>query len=805
VNWSKRLVLSVMFVAVVSANSRAQTTSVVDITGRVIDVQNALVAGAVVRLYSRDQSMQLATTTNEDGTYRFSRIAPGTYLIEVDAPGFAHATLTVLADSSQSSHDLALQPASVKSEVVITAAGTPQTVDEVSKAVTIVGRELIDARDQYSIPDALRTVPGLRIRQQGEPGTISSIRIRGLRNQDTSVLIDGMRMRDAAAPQGDASGILSGLAVTNISRVEVLRGSGSSLYGSNAIGGVVNLVTDEGGGPFHGEILMEGGSLGTFRGRARLSGGAGKDDRLIYSVGVSHFNITSGIDENDRSRNTSGQGRLLFRLSPQTTLSGRIYTGEAFVQLNISPEPLVGMSALGTIVNGIPLASSEVRRYESGVPISDLNIGSATFIPSVDDPDKSQSSNFFAGMLTLAGRINRVASYSVTYQGLITNRTTRDGPGGVSIFEPLTNTQIDDEGRIHTLAARSDLQLGRANLVTLDYEFEHESFRERNLPGDPANNTVVDVAAASHAFYVQDQLRFLNDRLQLSAAFRAQFFSLRQPEFTPQGSAPYQGPFDAPPNAYTGDGSIAYRFSSGTKLRAHVGNGYRSPSLYERFGSYYFFGSFNALGDPRLKPDRSIAFDVGVDQQLAGDRVRASATYFYTRLQEVVGFGVPAQPDPFGRFFSGYINTGGGLARGIELSVSASPTSRIGIDASYTYTNSDERTPVEGVIRSFAIPNHQFSLVATARATRRVDIILTVLATSNYLAPFFSSTDFGEYIYKLDGLARADIGASYTLPLAESKSLRFFGKIDNLFGRDYFEDGFRTPGRVAMGGIAFTF
>src|SRR5262249_6018510 len=160
--------------------------------------------------------------------------------------------------------------------------------------------------------------PGLRVRQQGEPGTISSLRIRGLRNQDTSVLIDGMRIRDAAAPQGDASGILSGLAVTNISRIEVLRGSGSSLYGSNAIGGVVNLVTDEGGGPFHGELLLEGGSLGTFRGRMRLSGAAGKDDRFIYSVGATHFNITSGIDENDRSRNTSGQGRALFRISPQT-------------------------------------------------------------------------------------------------------------------------------------------------------------------------------------------------------------------------------------------------------------------------------------------------------------------------------------------------------------------------------------------------------------------------------------------------------------------------------------------------------
>ncbi len=87
-NWSKRLVLSVMFVALLVANSRAQTNSDIEITGRVIDTQNAAVAGAAVRLYSRDQSMQLATTTSEDGTYRFSRITPGTYLIEVDAPGF---------------------------------------------------------------------------------------------------------------------------------------------------------------------------------------------------------------------------------------------------------------------------------------------------------------------------------------------------------------------------------------------------------------------------------------------------------------------------------------------------------------------------------------------------------------------------------------------------------------------------------------------------------------------------------------------------------------------------------------------
>ena len=79
--------------------------------------------------------------------------------------------------------------------------------------------------------------------------------LRTLREQlgtvwkDTAVLIDGLRFRDAAATQGDASGLLEDLIVTDVSRLEVLRGSGSSLYGSNAVGGVVNVVTDEGGGP----------------------------------------------------------------------------------------------------------------------------------------------------------------------------------------------------------------------------------------------------------------------------------------------------------------------------------------------------------------------------------------------------------------------------------------------------------------------------------------------------------------------------------------------------------------------------
>ena len=247
--------------------------------------------------------------------------------------------------------------------------------------------------------EALRTVPGLRVQQLGGPGSFTSIKTRGLRNEDTAVLIDGLRFRDAAAPQGDASGFLEDLIVTDVSRVEVLRGSGSSLYGSNAIGGVINLVTDEGGGPFHGNLLAEGGGLGMFRGRAQVAGGA-RNNSIVYSAGFSHLNVTRGIDGQDEARNTSGQGRVLFRLTPTTTLSGRIYAANSRLQLNNSPEGIGNLPPTG-IIEAIALSPEEQRRYEAGVPTSLLNVGAATFIPAANDPDNLRKANFFSGALSL--------------------------------------------------------------------------------------------------------------------------------------------------------------------------------------------------------------------------------------------------------------------------------------------------------------------------------------------------------------------------------------------------------------------
>lgn len=781
------------------------------ISGRITDPQGAGLAAATVTLHERQRPQsRFSTTTNDAGEYRFARVAPGEYIIETEAQGFTRAaarTFRVAPGANVTALDISLEIAGVQEQVVVTAAGTPQSVDEISKAITVVGRAEIEARDEFNVADALRTVPGLRVVQSGSFGRFVAIRTRGLRTQDTAVLIDGQRFRDAAAITGDASSFFGDLLITNLDSIEVLRGSGSSLYGTNAIGGVVQIRTDEGGGKTRGNLFAEAGNFGFLRAGAQVAGGAGADDRFIYSAGVSHLNVARGVDADDAARNTNAQGRALFRFTPTTSISARIYAGDAFTQLNSSPVPVGTLPATG-IVSARPLASSEVARLIGGAPASSLNTGNATFIPDLNDPDASQGTRFFAGSFILTGRPRESFGYTISYQTLATNRTTSNGTSGVQdftlgIFQPFGGaTRNDFDGRIQTFNARTDFQLGRHNLITAGYEFENENFQ--NLSLSPNSRSTVDATERSHTFFVQDQLRFLDERLQLSAAFRAQSFRDSRPRFTGAAIEPYATvALDNPPVALTGDGSVAYLFrATDTKIRAHVGNGYRAPSLYQRFGTTFFGGSFTALGEPALRPERSIAVDAGIDQNFFRDRVRASTTYFYTRLQEVIDFGVVGSLQGTPRPFGGYLNTGGGLARGVELSATLAPSRSLDLFTSYTFTNSDSRTPqAGGIISSYVIPDHQFTFVATNRFTERFLVNLDFNASSDYLAPL----GFPTRVFEFDGALRLDLGASYTLPLGERNSFRFFGKVDNLLDRDQYENGFRLPGAAFRAGTAFRF
>ncbi len=766
---SSGFALSLLFVLSLFFTTQAQSGA--SVSGHVTDERGANVAGAEVRLRARS-GMQLFGRTDEQGVYKFTGLGPGEYILEVTAQGFAANTSeSLLVERGQSiKRDFQLSIAAVNENVVVVASGTPQRADEVSKAVTVLKDQEIEARRELTVSEALRGTPGLRVQQQGSPGSLTTLRLRGLRNYDTSILLDGLRVRDSSEIRGSAAALMADLLPSGLERVEILRGSGSSIYGTNAIGGVINLVPGAGTGSPRFETSFEGGSLALFRERLQGSGGIGS--RAGYSFGLTRLDVRHGVDGNDQYGNTGFGGRFQFEATPSISIAANFYGTISNAGVNNDPVAL-------------PAAFTSAERYPRAVE-------GVTFQSDTDDPDSGRRNRLLVGSVRYTQRVNDIFSYTVAYQRVSSHRRNYDGQlQDASPFSVFIST---NNGLTDTLDGRANVRLGRANLVTAGFEFERETFFQETIPTFNLLNGTTD-RQRTFAVFAQDQLVLLDDRLQISVGVRGQFYRIRaadRPGFL--GAIPVQ-------NSLTGDGSIAYFIrSTGTKLRAHVGNGFRAPSLYERFGEGSLNGVFQRIGDPLLRAEQSIGADGGFDQRLAGDRVLFGATYFYTRLQRVIE---STFPDPLGIRFFGYANRPGGISRGVETFLEAAPTRGANVRASYTYTNSDRFVPGLGLLQEYVIPKHLFSLNFTQRY-RRLAFNFDLNRTGKYIAPVFDAF-FAQGILTFDGYTKADLFASYEYPLTERTRLVLFIGADNIFDEEYFENGFRAPGALGRGGVKVQF
>ena len=419
-----RLLLTAAFAA---ASLFAQAGMKVE--GAVKDSQGKNVAEAQIRLFRLDAGAPIRTSTNADGRFLLERLAPGSFLLQIDKEGFQSVARNIELKSGDVAAEIVLHVAGVSDSVVVTAAGAPQKLDEISKAVSIVSQEELQNRDEYALSDTLRTVPGVVVTNGGGPGQNTSIRIRGLRSDAAAVLVDGLRFRDATTTQGDSSSFMSTLNIVAPDHIEVLRGSASSLYGTNAVAGVVNVVTHDGGAPLHGDLQLEGGSLGMIRARGTLGGGA-MGDRLKYSAGLLHLNVMDGIDGHDANRSTGGQGFVRYDVTPAVSLTGRLWGSDDFVQTNISPTT-TGIPSANFPTNGviaaIPLSPANVAILNGGgIP----NYTGVTFIPGRDDPDSRRASRFYTGAFIFRQAVSARASWQASYQRVHTSRVYQNGPGG---------------------------------------------------------------------------------------------------------------------------------------------------------------------------------------------------------------------------------------------------------------------------------------------------------------------------------------------------------------------------------------
>lgn len=232
-------------------------------------------------------------------------------------------------------------------EIVVSATRYERPLSDIGSSISVISAEDMKESQTVFIQDILQSVPGLSLNQNGSFGGVSSVRIRGASTAQTVVLIDGVQLNDVASPGGSFN--FSSLDPNGIERIEVLRGPQSILYGSDAIGGVINIITPTGEEGLAGSLFAEGGSFNTFRGGGNIAGGTDKVNFNLSASGITSDGI-SKADENDGNteaddyHNISIHGKVTGKISEDHSLQLISRYGDSRTGIDGFPPPFFSLT-----------------------------------------------------------------------------------------------------------------------------------------------------------------------------------------------------------------------------------------------------------------------------------------------------------------------------------------------------------------------------------------------------------------------------------------------------------------------------
>ena len=324
-----------------------------------------------------------------------------------------------------------------------------------------------------------------------------------------------------------------------------------------------------------------------------------------------------------------------------------------------------------------------------------------------------------------------------------------------------------------TFAYQSDIAVG-GNRLSLALEHEQTNFSQRGQAsfGDPNQDQEMDVTSV------------IADWQAVSGETFNWLLSARYDD---------NSEFDS---IVTGRLAVSWHLSGSTSLRSSVGKGQKNPTFTERFG--FFPGQF--IGNPDLKPERSMSYDVGIDQELADGAVFLQATVFHQDLEdEINGFVF----DPVTFLSTAENMTGRSKRTGAEFSGRWNLNEQFGLAASYTYTDSQEPGPTGDDVREFRRPRHAGSLSLDYRTLNdKLGIALAADYGGERTDIFFPPFPAPSEIVTLDNYWLVDLTAQYRV----SPSVVLFARGTNLLDEEYEQVyGYRTLGRAGYVGIRTTF
>lgn len=464
-----------------------------------------------------------------------------------------------------------LSTLTVDDEITVTADRLEAPRDTVGSSVTVIGRAEIERRRKATVAELLRTVPGLEINRTSGPGSITSAFIRGGNSAFTLVLIDGGRVNSPASGGYD----LAALVTDNIERIEIVRGPQSTLYGSEAIGGVIHITTRRGEGPAKFGIYGESGSLDSSRFGASVSGSGARFDYSLSasaqeSDGVSAASERFGNLEEDGAENQTFSARLGWRLG-----AGRL-----------------GDEQAGRSDGRVDLS---VRAIDADTEIDGFGFDAERGFVPVDDPNTLQLRESLSAQLR--ARIPFGRRWTQTFRVGVSDESfdTTDPDS------PFSNFASD----VQLVELSTQAEIAVSANGTFLAGFEHET-REAESAGSFAEE--VDITS----FYAQQ--RWASQQGALTVGLR------HDDHETFGGETTWR---------LTGSWGWGEPTTGRTRIHAAIGTGFRAPSLNELF--FPFFGN---LG---LEPETSEGFDIGIERTAAGGRFRIDLTYFDNVFEDLIG------------------------------------------------------------------------------------------------------------------------------------------------------------------------
>ncbi len=493
-------------------------------------------------------------------------------------------------------------------ELVVTADRTPEPIGNTGSAISVVNNATLQATNPGSLVDALRTVPGLDISESGGPGATANVRIRGANTGQTLVMIDGIRINDPTAASGDFDFAILGPSA--IDHVEVLRGPQSALYGSDAIGGVINIITKSGKGPAQFSARTEAGSYGTINSSAAVTG----------SQGPWTYAVTGGAGR------STGFSRYGYRIP---ALEAKYPNLESDGYDRLGGSARVGYDA------------GEGFRFETGI------------LSSYTRSDYDAATGAFPDTPSSATRLlNQVWSKATvdTFDGMWTHslnvfetridRSFNDISYKTNMLpKNTTSTVTDYSGNSVGAEYQSTLKMGWAGSLVYGARTQHETadvFLTKLLPTAVPRTPQVSATQDTNSLFALWQLP-IGQRLNLTLGGRVDDVA---------DVATFE----------TWRATAAYNISeTGTKLRASAGTGAKAPTLYQLNAPIY--------GNSTLHPEQSFGYDAGVDQSLFDGRVTLSLTGFANRFSNLIDFVVDPAAFPLGH----YVNVTRAETSGLEL------------------------------------------------------------------------------------------------------------------------------------------